>query len=298
MKSILVTGGAGQVGIELSHLTWPDDVKIHTPARDDLDITDPGSVAMHFANSQPDCVINLAAYTAVDKAEADVATTFLVNSQGPAILAEAARRVGAPILHVSTDYVFNGSADRPYRETDDPAPLNAYGASKLAGELAVRAANSRSIVLRTAWVLSAHRSNFIRTMLRLAETTPELRVVDDQRGSPTSARDIAAALQRLALRAVDDPKTHWGVYHFVNAGVTSWHGLAEHIFNWRAEHGWPVPQVRPIATTDFPTPALRPRYSHLDTTLIQARFGIEPRPWEQAIDEILEELTAVQQEQR
>lgn len=288
-RTVLVTGGAGQIGIELLRLQWPDAVQLYAPTRNELDITSAGSVSACFAARAPQCVINCAAYTAVDKAEEEVAAAFLVNAQGPAFLAEAAGRTNAPILHVSTDYVFNGSADRPYRETDATAPLNAYGASKLAGELAVRAANPHSVILRTAWVLSAHRSNFVKTMLRLGATNPSLRVVADQHGCPTSARDIAEALQRIALRALDDRDTPWGTYHFVNSGETSWYGLAEHIFEFA---GAPQVQVEAIPSSAYPTPARRPANSRLDTSLIVEKFGITPRPWREAVDQILAELAA------
>jgi dTDP-4-dehydrorhamnose reductase len=284
---VLVTGGAGQIGIELLRLRWPEWVELYAPSREELDITNENSVTACFTVHSPRCVINPAAYTAVDKAEEEVAAAFLVNAQGAAFLAEAAQRANAPILHVSTDYVFDGAAERPYRESDPTAPLNAYGASKLAGELAVRAANRRAVILRTAWVLSAHRSNFIKTMLRLGATNPSLRVVADQHGCPTSARDIAEALQRIALRAIDDPETPWGTYHFVNSGETSWHGLAEHIFEFA---GASRPKIEAIPSSAFPTPARRPANSRLDTGLITEKFGIAPRPWQQAVDEILAEL--------
>nr|NUR36454.1 dTDP-4-dehydrorhamnose reductase [Sphingomonas sp.] len=294
-RTILVTGGAGQVGIELLRLKWPDSVEVYAPARNELDITSSDSVAACFAKHNPQCVINCAAYTAVDKAEEEVATAFLVNAQGPAFLADAARRGNAPIIHVSTDYVFDGSADRPYRESDPTAPVNAYGASKLAGELAVRAANPHSVVLRTAWVLSAHRANFIKTMLRLGASNPSLRVVADQRGCPTSAKDIAETLQRIARRALDNPDTPWGTYHFVNSGETSWHGLAEHIF---ARSGGARPEVQAIPTSAYPTPARRPANSRLATRLIGEKLGIVPRPWQDAVDEILAELGAMNQGER
>jgi len=287
-RTVLVTGGAGQIGIELLRLRWPEWVELYAPSREELDIANEDSVTACFTVHAPRCVINPAAYTAVDKAEEEVAAAFLVNAQGAAFLAEAARRGNAPILHVSTDYVFDGAAERPYRESDPTAPLNAYGASKLAGELAVRAANRRAVILRTAWVLSPHRSNFIKTMLRLGATNPSLRVVADQHGCPTSARDIAEALQRIALRAIDDPETPWGTYHFVNSGETSWHGLAEHIFEFA---GASRPQIEAIPSSAFPTPARRPANSRLDTSLIAEKFGIAPRPWQQAVDEILAELT-------
>ena len=294
-RTLLVTGGAGQVGIELLRLKWPDWVEVCAPTRDELDITSAESVGAFFAKHNPRCVINCAAYTAVDKAEEEVAAAFLVNAQGPAFLAEAARRANAPIIHVSTDYVFDGSADRPYRESDPTAPLNAYGASKLAGELAVRAANPHSVILRTAWVLSAHRTNFIKTMLRLGAANRSLRVVADQEGCPTSAKDIAETLQRIALRALDDPETPWGTYHFVNSGETSWHGLAEHIF---ARVSTPRPKVEAIPTSAYPTPARRPANSRLDTSLVGEKFGIVPRPWQEAVDEILAELDAMNEGER
>ena len=291
-RTVLVTGGTGQVGIELLGLRWPHDIEIYAPSSAELNITNADSVAASFAAHAAHCIINLAAYTAVDKAEEEVGTAFLVNAQGPAFLSEAARRANIPILHVSTDYVFDGSADRPYRETDPTRPLNAYGASKLAGELAVRAANPRAVILRTAWVLSAHRTNFIKTMLRLAATNPALRVVSDQHGCPTSARDIAGALQEIALRAMEDREMPWGSYHFVNAGETSWHGLAAHIFDWQERRGAPRLQLEAIASADYPTAAKRPANSRLDTSLITQRYGITPRPWQEAVDEILSELAA------
>jgi dTDP-4-dehydrorhamnose reductase len=296
-RPILVTGASGQVGIEVSRLQWPAAVDLLTPSRDELNISDADSVASYFAANPPTCVINLAAYTAVDRAEEEVAAAFLVNAQGPAILAEAARRAGAPIVHVSTDYVFDGTSAAPYSETDPTRPINAYGASKLAGELAVRAANPRAVILRTAWVVSARRTNFLKTMLRLANSTPELRIIADQRGCPTSAHDIAVALQKIALHMIDDPDGPGGVYHFVNAGDTSWHGLAEHIFNWQAAQGSARPKVTAILTADYPTPARRPANSRLNTALIGETFGIHPRPWQQAIDEILSQLPPLNREQ-
>lgn len=291
MKSkILVTGGDGQVGVEINRLLWPNEVEMDSPSHRELDITSAKNVAAYFADSRPQCVINLAAWTAVDKAESDAGAAFLVNAQGAAFLAEAARRLNVPILHVSTDYVFDGTADRPYRENDATRPLNVYGASKLAGELAVRAANPKAVVIRTAWVLSAHRSNFLKTMLKLGETNARVRVVSDQYGCPTSARDIARVLQRIALRTINDRDAPWGIYHFVNAGWTSWHGLAEYVFDHQRRLGGTRPCVDAIPSSDYPTPAARPRNSRLDTRLIGEKFGIKPRRWEQAVDDILAEL--------
>lgn len=283
MRHILVTGGAGQVGIELQRYAWPEDVAIHAPSRDALDLTSAESVSACFAATGFASVVNPAAYTAVDKAEGEAGAAFAANALGPALLADATRARGIPLLHVSTDYVFDGSKAGAYSEDDPVAPLGVYGASKLAGELAVAAGNPRHAILRTAWVVSAHRGNFLKTMLRLAGSHPRLRVVADQHGCPTSAADIASTLATMALRMMDDADAPTGVYHFVNAGEASWHGLAEHVVKGR------VP-VDGIATADYPTPARRPVNSRLATAKLTCDYGIAPRPWQAAVDDILAEL--------
>ncbi len=297
-RTILVTGGAGQVGIEVRRLQWPDGIDLRAPPRAQLDIADRSSVSACFAALKPKCVINLAAYTAVDRAQTEVSAAFAANSQGPTFVAEAAREWASPILHVSTDYVFDGLSGRPYREDDPTDPINVYGASKLAGELGVRAANPRSLILRTAWVLSAHRTNFMKTMLRIGETKEEVRVVADQIGCPTSARDIAQALRLMALRAIDDSSTPWGVYHFVNSGECSWHGLAEYIFEDQERRGYKRPKVQAVLSSAYPTEARRPSNSRLDTSLILNKFGIAARPWREATDEILAELAEILEKER
>jgi dTDP-4-dehydrorhamnose reductase len=289
-RHILITGGAGQVGLELQAHAWPEDVVVHAPGRDDLDLADPASVRAAFAVRPYSAVINSAAWTAVDKAEDAVADAFLANAQGPAVLAEVTRQAGVPLVQVSTDYVFDGSADRPYVESDPVGPLGVYGASKLAGELAVRSGNPRSAVLRTAWVLSVHRANFLKTMLRLAESRDRLGVVGDQIGCPTSARDIARALAVITLRLMDDPDAPTGVYHFVNAGETSWAGLAREIFALSRAAGGPSAEVDAITTDQYPTPAKRPANSRLETTKLSRDFGIQPRDWRAAVAEIVAEL--------
>ena len=292
MRQVLVTGGTGQVGLDLARLSWPADVTVRFPQREELDLTSSASIGAYFAAHRLDCVINTAAYTAVDAAEDDVATAFLVNAQGPAWLAEAAGKAGVPMIHVSTDYVFDGALDRPYREDDPTGPTSAYGASKLAGELAVRAANPRSAILRTAWVIGVHRANFLKTMLRLGAQRRELAVVADQIGCPTGSADIAVALQLMALRMMDDRAAPRGIYHFVNAGQASWYELAQAIFDRAAEYDGPKPQVRPISTSEYPTKARRPSNSRLDTGKIERDFGIKPRPWQDILDSIVGELLA------
>ena len=287
---ILITGGAGQVGLELARADWPSHVRLHLPTRDQLDLGDAEAVRAAFAATPFKAVINSGAYTAVDKAETEVAAAFAANAMGPAILAEVTRAAGIPLIQVSTDYVFDGSGERDYAETDPVGPLGVYGASKLAGEVAVTTGNPRSVVMRTAWVLSSHRANFLKTMLRLANDRPTLRVVDDQEGCPTSARDIANALMTIALRMIDEPDAPTGVYHFVNAGSTTWAGLAREIMALSAARGGLSATVEGITTAEYPTPARRPSNSRLDTFKITRDYGIAPRPWKDAVAEIVAEL--------
>lgn len=287
---ILVTGGEGQVGRELTALAWPDTVELYAPARESLDIAAPESVKRAFEARRYACVINTAAYTAVDKAETETARAFAINAFGPALLAEAARQAGAPIIQVSTDYVFDGSHHDAYGEDHPTAPLGAYGASKLAGELATRSGNAQSVILRTAWVFSQHRTNFLKTMLRLADAQPRLRVVDDQFGCPTSAKDIAKVLQTIALRMIRDQDAPTGVFHFVNAGNTSWAGFAREILKQNYGDEAVAARVEGISTNEYPTPARRPANSRLATMRIQQAYGVEPRPWPSALAEVVTEL--------
>lgn len=287
---VLITGGAGQVGLELARAAWPANLRLHLPTRSELNLGDAEAVRAFFASIPFKAVINSGAYTAVDKAETEVAAAFAANAMGPAILAEVTRAANIPLVQVSTDYVFDGSGEKDYAETDPVGPLGVYGASKLAGEVAVRTGNPRSVVMRTAWVLSPHRANFAKTMLRLAGDRPVLRVVADQTGSPTSARDIAAALRDITVRMIDDPEAPTGVYHFVNAGSTSWAGLAGEIMAQSAARGGPAATVEGITTAEYPTPARRPSNSRLDTFKITRDYGITPRPWKDAVAEIVAEL--------
>lgn len=289
-RRVLIIGGTGQVGLELAAARWPDDIELDLPGRDELDLTSPTTVANYFAANRLDCVINAAAWTAVDAAEAHIADCFLVNSQGPAWLAEASCEAGIPLIHVSTDYVFDGTLDRPYRESDPVGPMGAYGASKLAGEYAVRMGNPRSVILRTAWVVSCHRTNFLKNMLHLGAERDELGVVSDQIGCPTGARDIALAIKTIALQHMEDLAAPTGIYHFVNAGDASWYKLATSIFALAGIYGCKVPTVNAIAAGDYFTQARRPANSRLDCRRIAADFGIVPRGWHEAVEEIIGEL--------
>lgn len=285
-RAILVTGGQGQIGLELARQAWPADMSIHYPTRAELDIASQASLAAYLRGRPFDAIINCAAYTAVDRAEEERDLAFLVNGEAPGWLADT----GIPLVHVSTDYVFDGSKDGYYGEDDPVAPLGVYGASKREGERAVEAGQSRSVILRTAWVISARRSNFLKTMLRVGATTPKLRVVDDQRGCPTSAADIADALRTIALRLIDKPAAPLGIYHFVNAGEASWCELAREIFALSAAAGGPAAEVEAIPTADYPTPAKRPANSRLSTAKIAADYGIHPRDWRAAVRDIIGEL--------
>ncbi|MCZ4340467.1 dTDP-4-dehydrorhamnose reductase [Sphingomonadaceae bacterium G21617-S1] len=285
-RNILVTGGQGQIGLELARQAWPEGVSIACPPRAELDIASQASLATYLRGRSFDAIINCAAYTAVDRAEEDRELAFLVNGEAPGWLADT----GIPLVHVSTDYVFDGSKAGYYGERDPVAPLGAYGASKLEGERAVGAGQSRSVVLRTAWVVSAHRQNFLKTMLRAGAGSPKLRVVDDQRGCPTSAADIAAALRVIGLRLIEDRDAPLGLYHFVNAGEATWCGLAREIFALSSAAGGPAPEVEAITTADYPTPAKRPANSRLSTDKITSDYGIHPRDWRAAIRDIIDEL--------
>lgn len=283
----LVTGGTGQVGTGIARVAARRGFAIATPGRDVLDLSDPASIDRMVAARDWAGVINCAAYTAVDKAEGDRDRAFAVNAEAPGHLARAAATRGIPIIHVSTDYVFDGAKDGFYGEGDPVAPLGVYGASKEAGEQAVRAGNPRHIILRTAWVVSPWGQNFIKTMLRLGAERDRIGVVADQIGCPTSAEDIADALLTIATTA-DAP---WGTYHFVNAGQASWHDLAVAVFDRAKAAGRKTPAtIDAIPTSAYPTPAKRPANSRLATGKVAATFAITPRPWRTAIDAILTEL--------
>jgi dTDP-4-dehydrorhamnose reductase len=287
---ILVTGGSGQVGLSLKELVWPAGVTVHTPGRAELDLADPSSVEAMVASRPWAAVISSGAYTAVDKAETEVRDAWLINAVAPAVLARGAAQAGIPIVHVSTDYVFDGSKPGFYSETDPVAPLGIYGASKEGGEQAVRTANPRHAIVRTAWVVSRHRANFIKTMLRFGAERDEMRVVGDQHGCPTFAGDLAAALQTVVLRMIADEAAPRGTYHFVNAGEASWAAFASAIFAASARHGGKQPKVTTITTAEYPTPARRPANSRLSTARIEADYGVKPRPWAEALEETVAAL--------
>src|SRR5271154_2212458 len=253
MMRIAVTGSKGQVATSLIERAGPE-VEVVALGRPAFDLTDRGAVLAGLEAARPDVIVNAAAYTAVDKAEAEEAEALRVNGEGAGHVAEAAARLGVPLLHLSTDYVFDGALDRPYREDDPTGPAGAYGRSKLAGEKAVAAACDNSVILRTAWVYSPFGANFIRTMLGLNETRDEVGVVADQRGNPTSALDIADAVIAIAAAVKDDPSPQLrGVFHMTGSGEATWADFAEAVFENAHARGRPLTRVKRIATADYPT---------------------------------------------
>lgn len=294
LKHILVTGGNGQLGTELKRYAWPQGWAVTAIGIEELDLRDTAAITAMVAQGvggQPwAAVISAGAYTAVDKAESDIVTAWAVNAMAPAAFASACAATGVPIVQVSTDYVFDGARDGAW-EVDDPvAPLSVYGASKLGGELAVRTSGARYAIVRTAWVVSAHGNNFVKTMLRVGATNPNLRIVDDQHGSPTAAADLAATLATIAMRLAEDPTAPVGTYHFSNAGVVTWADFAREIFAQSVARGGIDANVEGITTSEYPTPAIRPANSLLSHTAIKRDYGIDPRTWQTALGNILDEL--------
>jgi len=291
---LVVTGAQGQVVRSLIERA-PDGVEVVALARPELDLADPASIRDAFESGPADVVVNAAAYTAVDKAEAEEELATRVNGEGAGLVAAAARALGAPVIQLSTDYVFDGSLDRPYREDDPVAPLGAYGRSKLAGEEAVAAANPRHVILRTAWVYSPFGANFVKTMLRLGQTRDEVRVVADQRGGPTSALDIADAVLLIAHRMLAAPGPEkYGVFHMTGGGEASWAEFAQAVFAEAQALGRPAVKVIPISTAEYPTPARRPANSRLDGARLQRDYGIALPDWRESLPPVVARLLAAE----
>ncbi len=276
--TILVTGGSGQLATALAATRG---AKVRRVGRPGFDFDQPASIGTVFNETTPALVVNAAAYTAVDAAETDAEAAYRANRDGPALLARQCAEAGIPLIHVSTDYVFDGLKGAPYLEADRTAPQGVYGASKLAGEQAVLAVCPRAIVLRTSWVYSPTGKNFVRTMLNAARKTRELRVVADQKGCPTTAADLADAILAVAARIEADgwQDRFAGVFHAAGTGWTTWHGLARATFEEAARHGLTPPAIAPIATRDWPTLARRPPDSRLDCTRLASVYDVRLPPW-------------------
>ncbi|MBY7995840.1 dTDP-4-dehydrorhamnose reductase [Vibrio fluvialis] len=284
---VLITGCNGQVG---HCLTERLKIKAEILALDyeGLDITDQQAVSKTVADFKPDYIINAAAHTAVDRAEQEIELSNAINRDGPQYLAQAAQNINAVMLHISTDYVFDGIGDKPYVETDNTGPQGVYGQTKLAGELAVAQGCKKHLILRTAWVFGEHGNNFVKTMLRLAQTRDELNIVGDQFGGPTYAGDIADALIAMVDYIEQGQQPAWGVYHFAGMPYASWYEFAAKIFQLAETKGVLAkqPKIASIPTAAYPTPAKRPANSRLDCSKIENQFGIKPSDWVAALDNI------------
>ena len=291
---ILVTGGTGQLARSLEAKAGSHQIR--RIGRPELDFDRPDDIPALLASLAPRMIVNAAAYTAVDRAESEPDAAGRANHLGPRLLAEHAARAGIPLIHVSTDYVYDGPKGSPYDDTDPTNPTGIYGATKLAGETAALAANPQTIVLRTAWVYAAIGKNFVLTMLNAGKRLPKLRVVADQIGNPTNADDLAEAILGIAAR-ID--RSGWkpdyrGVFHAAGTGATSWHGLATATLRIAAKHGQPMPEIEAIATADWPTPARRPADSRLDCRKLANVFGQTLPPWEQSLSRTIDEVFAQQ----
>lgn len=291
---ILITGASGQLGDALVKLCRERGIEFTAVARPEFDFERPESIAACFAAAKPDFVINAAAYTAVDKAETDQEAAKAGNHTGPLALAELCAAADVPFIHVSTDYVFDGDKGTPYVESDPTGPTGVYGATKRDGEEAVLATSAKATILRTAWVYAAHGKNFARTMLNAGRKMPLLRVVADQRGTPTAASDLAAAILAIweTIRATGWRPEYQGVFHATGSGETTWHGFATAIFAEAAKHGYKPPQVQAIATADWPTPTCRPPDSRLDCAKLKLIFGVRLPDWRETLPGIVASLLA------
>lgn len=301
---VLLTGAGGQVGVEVAR-ELAGRAEVAAFDRGSLDLADPGAIAARVREVRPRVIVNAGAYTAVDRAEEELEAARAVNARAPAVLAGEARRIGALLVHFSTDYVFDGTKAGPYVETDPTSPVNRYGLSKLEGEQAIAASGADAIVLRTSWVYGPHGKNFMLTMLRLGATRPELRVVNDQRGAPTSSRQIARGVARLLCgdnpacvadeASIARAAARRGLYHYTAAGATTWFDFAGAIFAQYARRpgaAFTAPRLVGIPTSEFPTPARRPANSVLSNARFESAFGFALPPWEQGLEEALSALPA------
>ena len=295
MTRILSIGTTGQVGSELQQ-TLPTIGETIALSRQELDLSDRQQIQQQIREIKPNIIVNAAAYTAVDKSETEPETAMAINAHAPEAIAKAARDINAKVLHISTDYVFNGQNHTPYLETDRTDPLGVYGKSKLLGEQGVRENCDRHIILRTAWVYGSRgHGNFVKTMLKLGAAREELKVVADQIGSPTWSYDIAGAIAQLLSKSLEDPEIA-GTYHFTNSGVASWYDLAIATFTEAKQLGFPlkIKRVLPITTAEFPTPTQRPNYSVLSKAKIIKTLGVYPPHWRESLKKMLAEWQVLQ----
>jgi dTDP-4-dehydrorhamnose reductase len=290
---IIVTGHKGMLGSDLLPQLLDAGFDVIGLDVDELDITNPEDISRHFEMILPELVINCAAYTAVDKAESDVKAAFAVNRDGPMNLAKTCRAFDIPLIHISTDYVFDGTATGAYCEEDPINPLGVYGASKWEGEECVRSCLDQYVIIRTSWLYGVNGNNFVKTMIRLSKERDEIRVVSDQHGCPTWTKDLADAIVKVSERILKDRNgTPWGTYHYCGEGSTTWYDFTKSILINKdyKEQSIVATKVTPIGTSEYHTPAKRPRCSALDCNKITDKFGIKPRRWEDALELMFEEL--------
>lgn len=290
---VLVVGRSGQVAGELARLGTIAGRPVTALGRPDLDLGRPDSLPATMDRLRPSVVINAAAYTAVDRAESEPEAARALNAAGPGLLAAVCAERGVPLIHLSTDYVFDGSKRGAWTEDDRIAPLGVYGRTKAEGEALVRAALPRHVILRTSWVFAGHGGNFVRTMLRLGRERDALSIVDDQRGGPTAAADIAAACARICEGLLAGREDGFGTVHFAGAPAVTWYGFARAIFDAAARRGRPAPALTAIATADYPTPARRPANSVLDCGRIGRVWGIAQPDWRASLEPVVDELLAL-----
>ncbi|HWO89873.1 MAG TPA: dTDP-4-dehydrorhamnose reductase [Gemmatimonadales bacterium] len=293
MPTVLLFGATGQVGSAVARLLRGRQPcpRLIALSSAQADFRRPDSLRDLVRRERPDFIVNAAAYTAVDRAESEIELAHLINATAPGVLAEEAARIGASLLHYSTDYVFEGSAAEPYSENDVPNPLSAYGRSKLAGERAIAITGARHVIIRTSWVYSSRGSNFLLTMRRLFQERDEVRVVNDQYGAPTSAGFLAHATLVVLETALRRADFAGGVYHLTASGYTTWFGFAQRIYeSLKSREPLKCGRVVPIATDEYPTPARRPRWSVLDSSKFQREFGLAPSSWQEQLDSVLVEL--------
>lgn len=285
---ILITGSGGQLGREFVKQAEGLGFEPLAMNHADLDITRLDQTRKTIADLTPDMVVNASAYTNVDGAETHTEAAYAVNREGPAHLAAACSAFAIPLIHISTDFVFDGQKKTPYLESDPVSPLSIYGKSKAEGEAAVRTALQQHLIIRTSWLYSEHGHNFVKTMLNLGRERDRLSVVADQYGCPTGAADLAGAILAMAKKIITGDKIRWGTYHYCGEGTTTWHKFSETIFKLAASYeNLKIRQVKPITTDQYPLPARRPPYSSLDCSLILDQFGVQAMPWEQSLATVI-----------
>jgi dTDP-4-dehydrorhamnose reductase len=286
---IIVTGATGQLGLEVVEQLTRSRLKVAGFSHDDLDITDENSVSNYFSVVKPDLVVNCAAFTQVDEAQTDPGKAYDINQRGAGIIAHSCHKTKTPLIHLSTDFVFDGKENTPYVETDPINPLGIYGKSKALGEKEIAERLDTHIIIRTSWLYGVHGKNFVKTMISAATKTDSLRVVSDQFGCPTSAADLARAITDIVKQKNTFNNRTWGIYHYCGDGIVSWHTFAETIFQMAADLK-PMPAVHPVSTDEYPVKAPRPAYSALDCKKINAVFGITLKPWRQSLSIVVNRL--------